>query len=96
MNRRHAKWIEFSKMFPYVIKYKKKNVNIVVDALLRRYALIPMLNTRLIGFNFIIKLYKEDSYFKKLNEECMKGLKRVIFSTKDFSSSLANYAFLFV
>jgi len=36
--------------FPYVIKYKKGQVNAVVDALSRRFALISMLNARLMSF----------------------------------------------
>jgi len=35
LNRRHAKWVEFMESFPYVIKYKKGQVNVVVDALSR-------------------------------------------------------------
>ncbi|RDX92379.1 hypothetical protein CR513_25498, partial [Mucuna pruriens] len=31
--KRHAKWLEFIEMFPYVIKYKKGKENIVADAL---------------------------------------------------------------
>jgi len=33
LNRRHAKWIEFIKTFPYEIKYKKRQENMVADAL---------------------------------------------------------------
>ncbi|GKU99823.1 hypothetical protein SLEP1_g12610 [Rubroshorea leprosula] len=36
LNRRHAKWVEFLEMFPYVIKYKQGKENIVADALSRR------------------------------------------------------------
>jgi len=35
----HAKWMGFLKQIPYVIKYKKENTNIVVDALSKRHAL---------------------------------------------------------
>jgi phage FluMu gp28-like protein len=38
LNRRHAKWVEFMESFPYVIKYKKRQVNVVADALSRRFA----------------------------------------------------------
>jgi hypothetical protein len=38
LNRRHAKWVEFIKSFPYVIKHKKGKENIIAagfkDALL--------------------------------------------------------------
>jgi hypothetical protein len=45
MNRRHAKWIEFIEMFPYVIKHKRGKDNIVAHALSRRCALITQLDT---------------------------------------------------
>ncbi|XP_031375718.1 uncharacterized protein LOC116190194, partial [Punica granatum] len=35
LNRRHAKWVEYLEIFPYVIKYKQGNINIVADALSR-------------------------------------------------------------
>jgi len=50
LNRRHAKWVEFMESFPYVINYKKGQVNVVTNALSRRYALISMLDARLMGF----------------------------------------------
>jgi hypothetical protein len=37
LNRRHAKWVEFIESFPYVIKHKKGNENVIADALSRRY-----------------------------------------------------------
>ena len=43
LNKRHAKWMEFLEKFPYVIKYKKGNTNIMVDALSRRHALFSKL-----------------------------------------------------
>jgi hypothetical protein len=48
LSRRHAKWVEFIKTFPYVIKYKQGHENVVVNALSRRYALLNTLNTKLI------------------------------------------------
>ena len=40
LNRRHAKWVEFTENFPYVIKYKQGKENIVANALSRRYVLL--------------------------------------------------------
>jgi hypothetical protein len=42
LNQRHAKWVEFMESFPYVKRYKKGQVNVVADALSRRFALISM------------------------------------------------------
>jgi hypothetical protein len=36
LNRRHAKCVEFLETFPYIIKYKKGNDNVIVDALSSR------------------------------------------------------------
>ncbi|RDX73451.1 Retrovirus-related Pol polyprotein from transposon 17.6, partial [Mucuna pruriens] len=46
--KRHAKWIEFLEQFPYSIKHKQGKMNIVVNSLSRRYALIAMLETKLL------------------------------------------------
>jgi hypothetical protein len=53
LNRRHVKWIEFIKSFPYVIKYKQGKKNVVVDALSWMYVLFNTLNTKLLGFKYI-------------------------------------------
>jgi len=59
--------------FPYVIKHKKGQVNVVDDALSRRYALISMLNVRLMGFEQVKDQYANDSYFANVVAECAKG-----------------------
>ncbi|KAF7821202.1 Transposon Ty3-I Gag-Pol polyprotein [Senna tora] len=38
LNRRHARWVEFIEMFPYVIQYKQGKENVVADASSRRKA----------------------------------------------------------
>jgi len=73
LNWRYAKWVEFIESFPYVIKYKKGQVNVVADAFSRRYALISMLNTRLMGFEQVKDHYANDSYFANVVAECAKG-----------------------
>jgi len=59
--------------FPYVIKYKKGQVNVVADAFCRRFALISMLNVRLMGFEQVKEQYANDSYFANVVAECAKG-----------------------
>jgi hypothetical protein len=63
LNKRHAKWVEFIETFPYVIKYKQGNDNIVADALSRRYALGSALNAKLLGFEYVKELYANDDDF---------------------------------
>ena len=55
--------MRFLEQFPYVIKYKKGNTNIVVDALSKRHALFSKLGAQILGFENIPELYKEDQDF---------------------------------
>jgi hypothetical protein len=48
LNRRHAKWVEFIKSFPYVIKHKKGKDNVIADALLHCYTMLSQ-----VDFNFL-------------------------------------------
>ncbi|RDX66428.1 hypothetical protein CR513_54804, partial [Mucuna pruriens] len=73
LQKRHAKWLEFIEMFPYVIKYKKGKENIVADALSRRYALLTSLQTKLLGFEIIKDLYVNDSDFDQVWNSCIKN-----------------------
>ncbi|KAF7839837.1 Transposon Ty3-G Gag-Pol polyprotein [Senna tora] len=70
LNKRHASWLEFIETFPYVIKYKKGKENVVADALSRRYTLLTSLNTRLLGFEYIKKLYANDADFAEAVVSC--------------------------
>jgi hypothetical protein len=55
--------VEFIETFPYVIRYKQGKENVVADALSRRYALLSMLDTKLLGFEYIKDLHVQDSDF---------------------------------
>jgi hypothetical protein len=72
LNKRHAKWVEFIETFPYVIRYKQGKENVVADALSRRYALLSMLDTKLLGFEYIKDLYVQDSDFGDVFNSCEK------------------------
>ena len=77
LNQRHVNVVEykvdgFMESFPCVIKYKKGQVNVVVDALFRRCAMIFILNARLIGFEQVNDQYVNDSYFANVVAECTK------------------------
>ncbi|XP_035546592.1 uncharacterized protein LOC109014453 [Juglans regia] len=56
LNKRHTKWVEFIETFPYVIRYKQGKENVVADALSRRYALLSILDTKMLGFEYIKEL----------------------------------------
>ncbi|RDX65756.1 Retrovirus-related Pol polyprotein, partial [Mucuna pruriens] len=64
LQKRHAKWLEFIEMFPYVIEYKNGKENTMADALSRRYVLLTSLQTKLLGFEIIKDLYVWNSCSK--------------------------------
>jgi hypothetical protein len=73
LNCRHAKWIEFIEMFPYVVKHKRGKDNIVADALSRRCELITQLDTKVLGLESIKTLYATDADFKERFSRCIDG-----------------------
>ena len=58
--------------FPYVIRYKQGKENVVADALFRRYALLFILDTKLLGFEYIKDLYAQDFDFGDVFNACEK------------------------
>jgi hypothetical protein len=72
LNKRHARWVEFIETFSYVIWYKKGKENVVADALSRRYALLSILDAKLLGFAHIKELYAEDHEFCEEYRACEK------------------------
>jgi hypothetical protein len=72
LNKRHVKWVEFIETFPYMIRYKQRKENVVADALSRMYALLSMLDTKLLGFEYIKDLYVQDSDFGDVFNACEK------------------------
>ena len=73
LNPRHATWVEFLQSFNFSSRYKEGKSNVVADALSRRYTLIGILNSKLLGFELIKEYYKGDDDFATLIEECSKG-----------------------
>ncbi|PIK33847.1 hypothetical protein BSL78_29335 [Apostichopus japonicus] len=73
LKRRHARWMEFIETFPYIIKYKKGKDNVVADALSRRFALISTMEAKVLGFEHIKDLYKDDPDLAESYKECSTG-----------------------
>jgi hypothetical protein len=73
LNKRHAKWVEFIKTFPYIIKHKKWKKNVIVDALSRRYTMLSQLDQNFFGLESIKELYTTDVDFKDAYENCREG-----------------------
>ncbi|XP_042380250.1 uncharacterized protein LOC121972668 [Zingiber officinale] len=72
LNLCHAKWVEFIETFPYVIRCKQDKENVVIDALSRRYALLSILDTKLLGFEYMKDLYANDIDFSEMFKVCEK------------------------
>ncbi|RDX96487.1 Retrovirus-related Pol polyprotein from transposon 17.6, partial [Mucuna pruriens] len=84
LNMRHAKWVEFLEEFPYVIKHKQGKANIVDDALCRRYTLLAMLKTKMLGFESLKDLYMGDDDFKEAYELCANSANGGFFRHEGF------------
>ncbi|KAF3621972.1 hypothetical protein FXO37_32515 [Capsicum annuum] len=69
LNKRHAKWIEFLKTFPYIIQYKKGKDNVVADALFRKHVIVSTLSSKLMEFESLNSLFPEDPYFAPIFRE---------------------------
>nr|KYP52569.1 Retrovirus-related Pol polyprotein from transposon 17.6 [Cajanus cajan] len=72
LNKRHAKWVEYLKQFPYIIKYKKGKNNLVVDALSRKHSLLFSLGSQILGFDNIKELYEDDQDFQSIFTKCLQ------------------------
>jgi len=84
LSRRHAKRVEFIEIFPYMIKYKQGQENVVADALSRRYVLLNTLNTKLLGFKYIKELYLDDHDFRAIYDTCKVSAKDKYFRHDGF------------
>jgi hypothetical protein len=87
LNRRHAKWVEFIESFPYVIKHKKGNENVIADALSRRYTLLTQLDYKIFGLDTIKTQYERDADFKGVLLHCKDG--------KAWNKFIVNEGFVF-
>jgi len=94
LNKRHARWVEFIKTFPYVIKYKQGKENVVADALSRRYVLLSALETKLLGFEFIKDLCATDPDFKEIFRKCSKTAYGKYYQMSGFYSLITVCVFL--
>jgi hypothetical protein len=73
LNRRHAKWVEFIESFPYVIKHKKGEDSVIVDAFSRHHTMLSQLDFKKIGLETIKEQYLHDAEFKDVLQNCRDG-----------------------
>jgi len=76
------KWVEFLEQFPYVINHKQRKINIMADALSRRYTLLNLLGSQYLGFDHIKEFYHDDLDFSLIYQECAKGGQKDFFYTR--------------
>ena len=74
MNKRHAKWSEFIESFPYIIKHKNGNDNVIADALSRRYTMLSQLDFKIFGLDTMKDQYVDDADFKDAFGNCINGI----------------------
>ena len=67
----------------------------VADALSRRHALLTHLDSRVLGFTYIQKLYEQNHEFGEVYKNCRdEGLRKSIICLKDSSSERTKCASL--
>jgi hypothetical protein len=70
LNQRHAKWVEFMKIFTFVIKYIFGNANNVDDALSKRCLILQDFQVKTLGFEHLKDMYCDDTDFREAYEAC--------------------------
>jgi len=70
LNPRHAKWVEYLQAFNFMIHHKAGRLNKGADALSRRYFLLLVLESKLLGFEIVKGMYINDKDFKEIHAKC--------------------------
>ena len=70
INQMHAWWVAYIQRFHFTLKYKSSVINKVVDVLSRQASLLTTLRTKVIEFDCLKELYKNDEDFGDILGKC--------------------------
>ena len=96
LSRRHAKWVKFIETFSYVIKYKQGNDSVVVEALSIRYNLSASISAKILGFEHIKELYRDDQDFRTIYVSCLAKKKKNVYNYYVFHEFLFKKSKLYI
>jgi len=66
LNPRHAKWVEYLQSFHFMIHHKSSQMNKGTNALSRRYLVLSVLETKVLGFEIIKDMYAKDEDLEEI------------------------------
>jgi hypothetical protein len=68
LNQKHVKWVEYMHNFTFVIKHISGTTNKVADALRRKCLLLQEFKVKMLGFDDLKDMYRDDLDFKEAYE----------------------------
>ena len=81
LSRRHARWVEFMQSFDFSIRHKTGKTNVIAYALNRKYNLLGIVGSRIIGFEMLKEQYSTCPDFSEVYQKCQTIPQR-LFSIK--------------
>ena len=69
LSGKHARWVNFLQIFDFLAKYKTGKTNVIADALSRKYNLLSILGTRILGFEMIKGQYEQCPKFSHIYQQ---------------------------
>ena len=70
LNPLYGKWVEYLEALNFMIHHKAGKLNKGADALLRRYFLLLILESKVLGFEIVKEMYADDEDFKEIYAKC--------------------------
>ena len=70
INQMHAWWVAYIQRFHFTLKHKSGVINKVADVLSRQASLLTTLRTKVVEFDCLKELYKNDEDFGDILGKC--------------------------